>query len=211
MTTVLRHASELNVPPEGTRYMWIEIIQDTTYTIKFTIHAPSNRNHCCEKYIRDIPYIPSPMLELIKLIQFQPCDPIGDKVYQTLSTIFNSTLQQTMKKEYESIENKTLQRELDTLKNENEKLTQNVEEQTHKITCTHHALLQATATVIGLEKELTTAQSTIKNLSQDLDDTTTELKIWESKCIQYEDELYELQEINQQSLDNILENALDEL
>jgi hypothetical protein len=226
MTSVLQHASEIIVPPEGTRYMFIEIIQDTTYTLKFTIHAPSNRGHCCEKYIRDIPYIPSPMLELIKLIQFQPCDPMGDKVYQTLSTMFNSTLHQTMQKEYETvridaititkdkleIENKTLQHELQTLQNENVKLKHHVEEQTHKLTCTHYELLVSTGSVARLEKELTTAQSIIKNLSRDLDDTTTELKIWESRCMQYEDELYDLQqEKDNSSLDTILESAIAEL
>ena len=224
--TILLHRSYINVPPYGNRTIEIEVIYDKTYTIKCTMLRPQGVDvFKLEKVIRDIPYIPTPMLEMMQLIHFHESDLNAEKMFEKLTTIFNSTLRQTIQKEYETskidaititkdkleIENKTLQHELQRLENENVKLKQNVEEQTHKLTYTHYELLLATASVARLEKELSTAQSIIKNLSQDLDDTTTELKIWESRCMQYEDEIYKLQEMNTQSLDAILENALDEL
>jgi len=224
MTTVLRHCSQYFFnSTTGMIYMCIEIIHDKTYTIKFTIHAPSNSNWNCEKYIRDIPYIPTPMLEMIKLLQLYENDFKGEKIYESLSTIFNSTLRQTMQKEYETYkidaitiqkdkiekENETLQLQLHESQKENETLQKENKQLQHKLTYTHYELLHSTSKLEKIEKELATAQYNIQQLSQNLEDTTTELKIWESRCMQYED-LYE-QEKKDSSLETILETALDEL
>ena len=202
MTTVLRHGSQYCKFSNGIIYMWIEIIHNKTYTIKFTIHAPQCSGLNCEKYIRDIPYIPTPMLEMIKLLQLYENDFNGEKIYESLSTIFNSTLRQTMQKEYETYKIDAITIQKDKIEKENTQLK-------HTLTCNHYELLQSTSKIEKIEKELATAQSTIQQLSQDLEDTTTELKICESRCMQYED-LYE-QEKEDRSLETILENALDEL
>ena len=229
MTTVLQHSSQYFFGTNGMIYMWIEIIHDKTYTIKFTIHAPSNSNWNCEKYIRDISYIPTPMIEMIKLLQLHENDPFGEKMFDSLSTIFNSPLQTnkfassiitsiTVRKDEIEKEKEALQFKLDKLEKENTKLKEHVkdnqtkyDEQTHKLTCTHYELLQSTSKVNKLEKELSTAQTTIKQLYEDLEDTSTELKIWESKCMDYVNQLDELQQNNEMSLDTILETALDDL
>ena len=233
MTTVLYHASQYFINSScGTIYMVVEVTYDKSYTIKFTIHSSNNGNWNCEKYIRDIPYIPTPMLEMIKLLQLHENDARGEKIYEFLSTIFNSTSRNTMQKEYETSkidaitirkdeiekENETLQLKLHELEKENTKLKEHLNdfktkyhEQTHKLTYTHYELLQSTSNVTKLNVELSSAQSIIKQLSQDLEDSTTELKMYESICMKYEDELYELEQKNDSSLDTILETAMDEL
>jgi len=232
MTTILQHSSQYFInSSNGTVYMWIEIIYDNTYTIKFSFHQARQYDSLKhEKYIRDISYIPTPMIEMIKLLQLHENDPRGEKMFDSLSTIFNSTLCQTIQKDYETSiinsitvrkdeiekENESLQHQLDELKKENTKLKEydnktKYDEQTHKLTCTHYELLQSTSKINKLEKELITTQATIKQLYEDLEDTSTELKIWESKCMHYVNQIDKLEENNEISIDTILETALDEI
>ena len=123
MTTVLYHASQYFINSScGMIYMFVEVTYDKSYTIKFTIHAANNGNWNCEKYIRDIPYIPTPMLEMIKLLQLHENDARGEKIYESLSTIFNSTLRQTMQNEYETSKIDAITIRKDELEKENETL-----------------------------------------------------------------------------------------
>jgi hypothetical protein len=125
MTTILLHRSYINVPPYGNRTIEIEVVYDKTYTIKCTMHMPRGAGDVLklEKYIHDIPYIPKQMLEMIKLIHFHESDQVAEKMFDSLSTIFNSTLYQSMQKEYETYkidklqeENKSLQLQIQELK-----------------------------------------------------------------------------------------------
>ena len=104
--TILTHITTCSIQNRGQTHLQIQVILDVTYTIKFTFTPVGSQYYVPppqESFIRDIPYIPTAMLEAIKLIHLTDNDYCVDRVLNGCKQMF-STLQFEFRSEIKSQE-----------------------------------------------------------------------------------------------------------
>jgi len=147
-TVILTHNSNFMVSGRGGAYLQIQVTLGVTYTIKFTYRPIGSRPYDAphEPYIRDIPYIPNAILEAIKLMHLTEDDANGGgegRIFQGLTQILHSTLQEDFRSEIKS-------QEISKIKKEHEIHTNKIKKE-HEITITK------------LQDELTNVQSQLSH------------------------------------------------